>query len=311
MGLDDFSRKLENTIGKIKRKTKSTEKVLDELEELYQDSIDGIDEMIRWLNYYTNDPEHVEYDPLDNKVIPEYKLVSLNNAVSDAPKLVSGPYRKFRKEKPLITGDELPSNMRDGYRTNEWTRFCKSVKEHKSFLIQMKKVLREGLDDVKDSKKELNRRNYDEKSARQRGKSARNNSKDVKPEVTPESVRNQLSEMVNEEVSEPEKENKEDEENEDSEEDIRLMEPRQFVHYLVEYLKHDQRERSDYYWILKDGFPEQSSKIESKVHSINDIRKIGDDEDIRPLSPEEIKYVKDRVRNGKQMNETLESYKEK
>ena len=310
MIFDYFLCNLENNIGKIKRKTKSTEKVLDEVEELYTDSINGIDEMLRWLNYYKRDPENPQYNPTNNKIIPDYKLVSLNNAVHDAPKIVREPYKKFRKEKPLITGNELPSNMRDRNHNNEWTRFCKTIKSHENLLIKIKNVLNEGLDDIKESKKELKRQKYNEKSANQRGKSVNVDLKNAQPEITPDKIQNRLSKILDEELSEKENiNNLEDDEKDD--ENIPLMEPRQFVHYLVEYLKHERHERSDYYWTLRKGFPKQAKKIESKVYSINDIHNIGDDDDMRPLSPEEIKYIKDRVIENKPMTKTLEMYKEK
>jgi len=297
--LNNFLRALENKVKKIKRKSKSPEKKLDEIEGLYEDSIESLDEMLRWLNFYTKEPERLEYTP-SNRITPEYKLTTLNKRVSEAPKIVSVPYNNFREEKQLLSGDEGRHNMKRGEKT-AWLRFCDVAKEHKIFVRRMKGVFEDGLDDVKESRVKLDRQKYDKEASSQRGESV--TIKDVEPNIKPEDLREELSGIIDDELSE---------EDESDDDDIRLMKSRQFIHYLVEYLQHKSpKDRSDYYYILKEGHPKQADIIESNVSSVYDLKNMGKKEHMISLSAKEIKYIEDRVRNNEDINENLEIYKEK
>lgn len=311
MDLGDISRRFDNLLGSARRRTKPVDEALEDMEEVYDESIESIDEMLRWLNYYSRDPENPQYEPIGHGST-EFKLTSLNNEVDDAPKLVRKPYVQYRKENPLLTGEENTINMMESsFGSNKWTRFCRQVKKHKKFLEELKSTIKEGRGEVQDAKDELQRQEYNKKAMDQRGEKTTVDREEIIPDRTPGTVREEIAEKLEDRLQD-EREEQEDEDNEE-ETDPNMMTPRQFVHFIVMHLKYSRGERSDYYRTLKNSFPEQSEKIESEIYTLSDIERIGrgDDELVkRPLSDKEKEYVRERVNEDGEISETLERHKE-
>jgi len=311
MDLGDISRRFDNLLGSARRRTKPVDEALEDMEDVYDESIESIDEMVRWLNYYARDPENPQYEPIGYGST-EFKLTSLNNEVNDAPKMVRKPYVQYRKENPLLTGEENTINMMESsYRNNKWTRFCRQVKKHRKFLRELKRTIKEARREVKDAKDELQRQEYNKKAMDQRGEKTTVDREEIIPDKTPGKVREEIAEKLEDRLQDE----KAEQENEDNEEDSdpNMMTPRQFVHFIVMLLKYSRGERSDYYRTLKNSFPEQAKKIESEIYTLSDIQRIGrgDDELLkRPLSDKEKEYVRERVNEDGEISETLERHKE-
>lgn len=310
MHLGDISRRFDSLLGRAKRRTKSVDEALDDMEEVYDDSIESIDEMLRWLNYYSSDPENPQYEPIGYGST-EFRLTSLDNEVNDAPKMIKKAYREYRKENPLLTGEENTMNMRaSAFTTNKWTRFCSQVKKHRKFLRELKSMIKKARKEVKEAQDELKRQKYNKRAMDKRGDEATVDRDEIMPDKTPEAIRDEIVDKLEDELRD---EKKEQEEEDEEESNPNMMNQRQFVHFIIMNLKYSRGERSDYYRTLKNGFPEQSKEIESEIYTLSDIQRIGrGDDDLlkRPLSDEEKEYIRKRVKQDGKIRKTLERHKE-
>jgi hypothetical protein len=298
MNLDTISRKISNVLDQAKRKSKPTEKALEDMEDIYDDSIESIDEMIKWLNYYLRDPENLKYEPI-NRSTEEIRMTSFNNRVDDAPKMIQKPYRKYRSEKPLLTGDESTVGIdRSSHRTTDWDRFCDRANKHKKFLRDLKRLFKKGKDNVKKAKKELERQKYDKKAANQRGEKSDINSNEILPDTTPEKIRNEIAKKVEDEVRENDDSNEDEEE-----ENMQVMGTHKLVYFITNHVR---KERGisydrDLYQIYKETYPKETEIIINNLivrtnHIENSIRKLEEHEDIPPIHRRHIEeYIIPRV----------------
>lgn len=309
MGISDINRRFNNLLGRTRRRAKPVDEALEDMEQIYDDSIKSIDEMIRWINYYSKDPKNPQYEPIDHGGT-KFRLTSLNNEVEDAPKIVKRPYIKYRRENKLLTGEETTINMmKPSVGLNKWNRFCRQSKKHKNFLEELRSIIKEAKAELKDAKDELERKKYDRKAMEQRDEEVKIDRDEILPDKTPETIRDKTADKLDERLQEQE------EECQDENEDVNpsMMTPRQFIHYIIMHLKHSRGERSEYYHTLKKGFPKQSRRIESEIYTVSDVRTIdnGDDKLLnRPLSDQEFGYIRDRVNEDGEISETLERHKE-
>lgn len=310
MNFNDISRKFSAFGRKMKGSVKSPEAQLEEMEELYNSAIESTDEMIKWLNYYKKDPENPE-NSFDDGILPEYRLTSLNNAVDDSPKMVSRYYREYRSEVPLLTGEE--QRFTASYDT-EWSKFKGRIDKHLDFVKEMRKEFKEGLELVEEAQEDLDREKYKKEAEEQRGNQYTIDDNKVMPDRKVEDIEKTVDEILTDRL---EDEIEEDEENKDekaNDGDISLMRPRQYVHYIIEYLKISMgksQEGSEYYNILKDGFPEQAEVIERNIHSLRHLDTVDfEKEGLRSLGDREKQYIKDRVRGDENPKETLEEFKD-
>lgn len=310
MDIRDISRKISAFGQRMKDTTKSVESQLEEREELYRDAVDGTDEIIRWLRFYKRDPENPA-NSFSDSILPEYRLTSLNNAVSESPRIVSKNYQEYRDEVPLLTGEEQDFTA---VYDSEWRKFKRRVDKHIEFTRQLRKEFREALGDIEDAQERLDREQYRKESKNQRGDSYSIDKEEVMPDRRKTELTEDIYEMVSEKIEEETEDESKEEEDESSEDgDMPLMTTRQYVHYMIEYLKMNDGHSSngsEYYRILKDGFPDQAEVIERNVHTVWDLNSIDfEKEGMISLKDGEVQYIKDRIKGEKRPDKTLEDFK--
>lgn len=306
MRLSDISMKIDNAVGRIKRRFSSAEDALDDMEEMYEESISSIDEIEDKLNYYKRRPEE-----LRNEYTKEVTTYSIDERVDESTDLVKKIYGQYRKERPLLTGDEDYYDFRrpiSGTK-EEHERFRERAKEHIRFLSKVRSVLQDALEDVRKSEEKLEREKYKKKAAKDRDKSYDIDKDEIIPDSSPDKIRNELSDVLDDEIDEVTEE--EEEEGKTTEDEMSLMTERQFIHYIIEYLKSSRGSRSDYYKTLNQGYPEQSEIIERNVHSVRSLDRLDyETEGIIKLNQDEIQYIQDRVRNNREPVLTMEEFRE-
>lgn len=300
--ISSFSRRIRNT-------TKSLEDQLEDREDLYRDAIDSTDEMIRWLRHYKKDPDNPA-NSMSDSILPDYRLTSLNNAVSESPKIVSKHYNEYRETVPLLTGEE--TDFTRAY-NSQFTEFKHRIKKHIKFVREMRSRFRDALDSVEDAQERLERQQYKKKAQDQRGDNHSIDKEQVMPEDSISEVSDEIYEIVADKIEE-ETEDESEEEDEEEDEDMRVMTTRQYVHYIIEHinvLRGTKSQPSEYHEILKDGFPEQSDVIDMHVNSIASLENIDSEKDgLIPLQGTEIKYIKKRVRDERKPDGTLEDFRD-
>lgn len=309
MDFKDISQKISNIGRRMKDLSKPVGEQLEDRKEMYEDAIEGTDEILRWLRYYKKDPENAE-DTFSDSITPDYTVVSVDSAVSDAPEIVSKPYKKYRRTVPLLTGDERLS----AYYNNDWSNFKRRIDKHIELVKRMRQTFKQGLKAVEDAQESLNREEYKKQANEQRGDDYSIDKEQVRPDETVSDIRESIGDVLEDKIEQEIENEVEEEEKKDEEDEMSIMKTRQYVHYMVEYLRvieSSDDDPSSYYKILKDGFPEQAEVIERNIYGMRSLERIDyEKEGMITLNDGEIEYIKDRVRGNRIPDKTLEDFRD-
>lgn len=280
---------------KLKSVSTSSDDLLADIIELYDQSEDDIDEIIKWINYYKQDPEKLKSD-IRSSIRNKYRVTSVNSSVNESTDLVKEIYRPYRKERPLLTGEETLTGMESVVGTSEdWNRFQRVSDEHIDFLRKAKQKISE-------CKEVAQTQKYDLKAYEQRDKSIDDDIGDISPLEIKKEMESIRSDKLTEEDNTIEEQKEE-------EDDQNLMYRYQVAFYLVKYLRREKD--NEVYQKLKSGHPSQAQTIERKIHSVGDLDKCERLDELPPLSKHDIQYIKKYVNDKKEIVETPQEFRDK
>lgn len=292
MKKSSFSLRFQNLKDKINRQLNLKDESLDQIENEYKDSVNSINRIINKLNKYKDNPNKV-YNPLISDL-----QVHIDEPIRFAPKPVKTIYNDFRDSYPLLTGEENVSAWINSSDTSpDKSEFLSRVDTHINFLESIKDVYEKGLDDIENVSNTKDRLDYMSNASEQRGDDSVEDS--VELDMKPSKIRSELIDKLNQIEEDIEDEDKKDD-------NIRLMTDREFIHYIIEYLK-DPENRTDQYDHLRKAHPEQCRIIEENIRNVDSLYNLNYNKDeLFRLNDKEIHFIENQVESDRDM--TLEYF---